>query len=243
MTNNPKHTIKLGSFHFQVINLSAPLQLNTEVFPGNPPPEREIFSTFEKHDCQHYVHRLGDHLFHPHGDAPNHQNPELSEHGFEHWGIDYAFNDATLIDLTQTPEAKEVDGIKFLTKITSQHLESFKDALHDKTAVVLRTGYDLWLKLNRKHNPDLIPYLDKGAAEILRSYENIRVIATDSLTIDRVGENICHRLLRDKFIVESMANLNLIPVANHHNFHLQTSPVAIVGATGGPVAAYAFIST
>jgi kynurenine formamidase len=42
-------------------------------------------------------------------------------------------------------------------------------------------------------------------------------------------------------IVESMVNLHSIPKDKSSSFDLQTSPVRIVGATGGPITAYAFI--
>jgi len=241
MSNNPKHTIKLGNQHFQVINLSAPLRLDTKVFPGDPPPEREVFCDIEEQGCLYHIHRLGDHLFHPHGDAPNHQNPEYSERGFEFWGLDFVFNDAIMIDLANAPEAKEINGIRLLQAITAKHLKPFQENIHNKTAIVIRTGYDIWLTQNHPHDPDLIPYLDESAGKFLHSQKQLKVIGTDSLTVDKVGSNTCHRLLRDNFLVEGLVNLDQIPQPAHSSFHLQTSPIAIEGASGGPVAAYAFI--
>ena len=191
--------------------------------------------------CLYHIHRLGDHLFHPHGDAPNHQNPEYSKRGFEYWGLDFVFNDAVLIDLSKAPETKEIDGIRFLRTITAKHLEPFLKNIHTNTAIVIRTGYDIWLALNRPHNPDLIPYLNEDAGKMLSSLNHLKVVGTDSLTVDQAGTNTCHRLLRDKFLVEGMVNLNQIPQAAHSRFHLQTSPIAVEGASGGPVTAYAFI--
>ncbi|MCK5679360.1 cyclase family protein [bacterium] len=239
--NNLKRTIKLGTQDFQLINLSAPLKLSTEVFPGDPQPKREIFSTIEKQGCLHHIHRLGDHLFHPHGDAPNHQNPEYSERGFEFWGLDFVFNDAVLIDLAKDPEAKEINGIRFLQAVTAKHLKPFQENIHTNTAIVIRTGYDIWLTQNRTHDPDLIPYLDEDAGKFLQSQKQLKVIGIDSLTVDKVGSNTCHRLLRDIFLVEGLVNLDQIPQSTHSGFHLQTSPIAIEGASGGPVTAYAFI--
>ena len=243
ITNNTKCRIKLGRQHFEIINLSAPLNLNTEVFPGDPPLERTVFCTIKEQGCLYHIHHLGDHLFHPHGDAPNHQNPEAYEHGFEYWGLDYVFNEALLIDLAKAPEAKEINNIRFLKTLTAEHLVPHLENIRTKTAIILRTGYDQWLARNYKHDPELIPHLTEEAGKLLNSMPQLKVIATDSITVDKPGSNTCHRMLKEKFIVEGMVNLNHIPESAHANFFLQTSPVAIEGASGGPVTAYAWIET
>jgi len=109
-------------------------------------------------------------------------------------------------------------------------------------AVLIRTGYDKWLEANKPHIPESLPYLNKEAAEFLASFKNIKVIGIDSLTIDPVGSHNSHQTLKSLLIVESLVHLCEIPKEARNNFDLQTSPVRIVGATGGPIAAYAFIS-
>lgn len=233
--------IKLGSKEFLVIDLTQPLSLEQEVYPGDPLLKRTVFSDIQETGWHHYIHEIGDHHFQPHGDAPNHQNPELMDKGFEIFDLNYCFNQAFMIDLSGSEKTKKVNGIRFLTEITKADLEPFADLLSEKSAVLLRTGYDKWLEKNLPHNPELLPYLAPEAAEYLASFKNLKVVGTDSLTVDPDGIHTSHRFLKEKLIVESMVHLHAIPENNRTSFDLQTSPVRIKGATGGPIMAYAFI--
>jgi len=38
---------------------------------------------FAKEKCQNNIYSVGDHNFHPHWDAPNHQNPQYKDRGFD----------------------------------------------------------------------------------------------------------------------------------------------------------------
>jgi kynurenine formamidase len=236
-----KKKIKLGSQNFLVIDLTLPLSLDQEVYPGDSKPLRKIFTSMEETGIQHYIHEIGDHHFHPHGDAPNHQNPDRMDQGIEVFDIDYSFNPALMIDLTNNPAATTIKGITFLKEITKEHLLPFASLLAEKGAVLFRTGYDKWVENNYPHKVELLPYFNEEAAKYLASFENIKVIGTDSLTVDPDGIQTAHRLFKDKLIVESLVHLYVIPEENHNRFDLQTSPVRIVGATGGPVTAYAFV--
>ncbi|MBI4650511.1 cyclase family protein [Candidatus Desantisbacteria bacterium] len=239
-TNNQK-IIKLENKKFKIISLSEPLNENTEVFPGDPKPEKKVFCTFEKDGCRYNIYSIGDHNYHPHGDAPNHQNLQYKNRGFEFWDLNFVFNKACLIDLSESGDSKKIDGIIYLRKITAKHLLPYIDQIKNNSALILRTGYDKYLKLNKKHIPDNIPYMDRSAIKIISKFNKIKVIGTDSLTIDEIGKSYAHRKFKDKLIVECLVNLYSIPEKNRSGFYLQTSPVAIVGATGGPVVAYAYI--
>ena len=233
--------IRLGSKEFLVIDLTKPLSLDQEVYPGDPLPKRTVFSDIEETGWHHYIHEIGDHHFQPHGDAPNHQNPELMDKGFEIFDLDFCFNPALMIDLTNSEKAKEIKGIKFLTEITKADLEPYAALLSEKGAVLLRTGYDRWLEQNLPHKPELLPYLTPEAAKYLASFKNLKVVGTDSLTVDPDGSHTAHQFLKEKLIVESMVHLHEIPENKRKCFDLQTSPVRIIGATGGPVIATVFI--
>lgn len=233
--------IKLGNTIFLVIDLTHPLSLDQEVYPGDSKPKRMVFSDMEETGWHHYLHELGDHHFQPHGDAPNHQNPELMEKGFEVFDLDYSFNSAFMIDLSHTEGARMLNGIKFREEIALVDLLPFEHQFEEKSAVVFRTGYDKWLENNFPHDPEKLPYFSPEAAEFIASFKNIKVVGTDSLTVDPHGSQKAHKLLKEKFIVESMVHLHAIPVKNMDSFDLQTSPVRIIGATGGPVIANAFI--
>ncbi len=236
-----KKEIRLGNTNYLVIDLTQPLGLNVEVYPGDPEPKRKVFSDIQKTGWHHYIHEIGDHNFQPHGDAPNHQNPELQNEGIEIFGLDYCFNSACLIDLSNSPEAKKFDGINYLVEVKKKHLEPFSEHLSQVGAVLIRTGYDKWLEANKPHTPENLPYLNKDTAEFVASFDNINVVGIDSLTIDSVGKHTSHQLLKEKMIVESLVHLYEIPAEAREKFDLQTSPIRIVGATGGPVVAYAFI--
>lgn len=236
-----KKIIKLGKCDFLVIDLMQPLSLDQEVYPGDPKPKRSVFTDIEETGWHHYIHELGDHHFQPHGDAPNHQNPELIDKGFDIFGLDYCFNPAFLIDLSESVKSKEFNGIQFLTEITLEDLKPFESLFSEKGAVLLRTGYDKYLENNLPHDPEQLPYFTAEAAEYLASFKNLKVVGTDSLTVDPHGIHTAHQYLKEKLIVECLVHLYDIPKDQRSEFDLQTSPVKIIGATGGPVTAYAFI--
>lgn len=236
-----KKEVQLGKHKYLVIDLTEPLKEETEVYPGDPKPEKEIFSDITKTGWQHHIYKIGDHNFHPHGDAPKHQNPEMQDKGFEIFGLDFCFNSACLVDLSDAQDAQEIDGIKYLIKVKKEYLEPFAKLFSQKKAILIRTGYDKWLETNKPHIPEKLPYFTKEAAEFIASLNNIKVVGTDSLTVDPVDIHDAHQILKNTMIVESLVHLYEIPEKARNNFNLQTSPVKIVGATGGPIVAYAFI--
>lgn len=240
--------VRLKGTGFLVVNLSHPMMLSTEVYPGDPKITRRVFSEIDETGYHHLVHEVGDHNFHPHADAPSHQNPELKDKGIEYWGMEHFFNNAMMIDLAPEDSLpvkeldcmKTSDGMSYRLKVKRENLTAYEDRLSKVGAVIIRTGYDKWLEANKPHNPNGIPYLTKDAAEYLVTFPNLRVIGTDSLTIDPVGVHDAHRILtKDKFIVECLVNLHKIPLESRSNFELITSPIVIKGSTGAPVVAYA----
>jgi len=228
--------ITLGNKKFLAIDLTEPLREDIEVYPGDPKPSKEVFSDIEKTGCQYHIYKLGDHIFHPHGDAPSHQNK--NSEGFETFNIEYCFNPAFLIDLSCSEDAEEIDGIKYLKKIEKKHIEKYSELLSSKKAVLIRTGYDRWTESNKPHSPDNLPFITKDAADFISGFKNIKVLGIDSLTVDPHGEHYVHKKFKDLMIVESMVHLYDI---TNKEFDLQTTPLRIIGATGGPVVAYAFI--
>ncbi len=236
-----KREIKLGNDKYLVIDLTEPLKENVEVFPGDPRPKKNVFSEIKKTGYQHHIYQIGDHVFHPHGDAPKHQNLNSRNKGFEIYDLDFCFNPACLIDLSKELEAKKLKGVKYLVKVERKHLEPYSRTISKKSALLIRTGYDKWLEKNNPHQPKNIPYLTKEAAEFVKSFRGIKVFGIDSITIDPPGIHDSHQVLKDLLIVESLVHLDQIPLKSKENFDLQTSPVKILGATGGPIVAYAFI--
>jgi len=234
-----KGGIKIGNSKYLVIDLSQPLSMDTELYPGDPKPERVVFSDIKKSGWHHYVHRVGDHVFQPHADAPNHQNPDMKDAGIEKFGIVYCFNEACMIDLSNQGDERE--GVKHIVEVRKEHLEPFYGIISGKGAVIIRTGYDRWLEENRPHVPERIPYLNREAAEYLSSFKGINVVGIDSLSVDPPGRHDSHQILKNMLIVESLVHLHEIPEGSRECFNVQTSPLRIKGATGGPVVAYAFI--
>ncbi len=233
--------IMLGRNRYLAIDLTQLLRLNVEVYPGDPKPERKEFSNIGKTGWQHFIHSIGDHNFQPHADAPNHQNLELQNKGIESFGLKYFFNKAILIDLSNAAESQDFDGIRYLREVRRKHLDKFEKQLSNVGAVAVRTGYDIWLEQNRPHKPENLPYLSREAANFIASFSGINVIGIDSLTVDLAGMHDSHQLLSSRLIVESLVHLHKIPLEARMGFDLQTSPVKIEGATGGPVTAYAFV--
>lgn len=234
--------IRLSGIKYRIINLTEPLRENTEVFPGDPKPQKTVFLSFKKGDCRYNTYSIGDHNYHPHGDAPNHQNPGYKNRGFEFWDLDFVFNKACLIDLSESKDSIKLKGITYLKKITGKHILPYISQIEKSSALILRTGYDKWLESNKKHIPGNIPYIDESAVDMISKFKTLKVIGTDSLTIDGIGKSYAHRRFKDKLIVECLVNLYGIPKKHSFDFYLQTSPIAIIGATGGPILAYAYIS-
>ena len=160
----------------------------------------------------------------------------------EIYGLSWAFHRACMIDLSGSAEAEEHDGIPFLTRIRKEHLSPVAYRLKETEALLIRTGYDRWLEQDRPHHPETLPHLDPEAARMIASFKNIRVLGIDSLTVDAFGEQVSHLALKDMMIVEALVHLYEVPESHRACFTLQTSPVRIVGATGGPVIAYAYIT-
>ncbi|MBT4805491.1 cyclase family protein [Candidatus Woesearchaeota archaeon] len=239
MEHKKQKIITLGGIKFLAINLSEPLREDVEVFPGDPKPVKKVFSDIDKTGYEHYVYSVSDHNFHPHGDAPSHQNRGMKS--YEGFDMNYFFNPACIIDISDSSEAEEHEGIKYLVQVTKKHLSTYSEIISKKNAVIIRTGYDRWLEANKKHNINKTPYLSKEAGEFLAGFKNIKVIGIDSLTVDAPECHDVHQLFKEKLIVESLVNLYNIPEESKNNFDLQTSTIAIVGASGGPVTAFAFI--
>lgn len=233
--------IVLGNRKYLVVDLTQPLRLDVEVYPGDPKPQRKVFTDIGQTGWHHYIHEIGDHNFQPHGDGPNHQNPDLQHKGSEVFGLDYFFNSACLIDLSKSAQAAQYSGETYLVEVTLDHLKPFAKQLSSVGAVIIRTGYDRILEKNKPHIPEKLPYLSESAAEFIASFVNIKVVGIDSLTVDPPGCHTSHKILKDFLIVESLVHLSEIPVKNRSNFDLQSSIVRIIGATGGPVVAYAYI--
>src|SRR3989338_2437677 len=198
----PSKEIILSNAKFLAIDLTQPLKESTEVYPGDPKPVKEVLSDIHKTGYEHYIYKISSHNFHPHADAPKHHTIELQNKGAESFGLEYCFNSAFLIDLSND---------KYLVEVKIEHLKPFAKLLSQKKAVLIRTGYDKWLEANKLHNPKTIPYLTEPAAKFIASFDNIKVIGIDSLTVDSFGNNSVHRILKNKMIIEAMVNLHEIP--------------------------------
>lgn len=161
--------------------------------------------------------------------------------GIEVFGRGYWFNSAVMIDLSNIDEAEDHDGANYLIEVTKDHLTSYRSFLSKRGAVIIRTGYDRCLEQNRQHKADTIPFLTLEAAEYIASFPDLKVVGIDSLTVDAVGKHKAHQALQNTMIVESIPHLHNIPSNNCLDFFLQTVPIRILGATGGPVVAIAYV--
>lgn len=228
----------IGGIPFQIIRLSKIIDLDTEPFPNDPEIKKSVVADMDKVGVQHNSYQVSDHIFRPHADAPNHQNPEAKNKGIEVYNTDDFFNSACMVDLTKNT-SKISNHIKI--KIKKEDLIPFEKLIKEKNAIIIRTGYDKYIEANLKHSKDTIPFFTEDAAKYLSSFENIKVIATDSLTVDKPGYNISHQIFKNKLIIEALVHLDKIPEKYTHDFDLETSIIQISGATGGAVSAFAFI--
>ena len=238
-------SVIFGDKKIDVIDLTLTMDMGSQTFPGDPCPSREVFSELEKTGYEHYVHSLGDHFFAPHADAPNHQCADLRDKGVESWGFDFEFNRALLIDLQNHPNAEVFDSIKLLIEISLEYLKPYEDSLRQVSAMLVRTGAEQWRLENKPYSPEVIPYFSSEAGEYIASFDNLKVVGIDSLTVDRVNLDKpihdVHLSLKNKLIIESLVHLGQIPKAFHKGFMLQTALLKIKGATGCPVIARGYL--
>ncbi len=94
----PSKKINLAGKEFLMIDLTEPISEETEVYPGDPKVKREIISKIEETGWEHYIHHLSDHHFHPHCDAPKHQNKDMQDKGVEIFNTEV--NQTLLIDVS-----------------------------------------------------------------------------------------------------------------------------------------------
>jgi len=235
--------IQMGDVKFLAVDLTQPLSLDVNEYPGTPKPERSVFARIGVEGHEFYTHLLGDHVSHPHADAPKHQNADLKDKGMEVFDISFWYNRACLIDLSETEEAEDhnKNGVKYVMAVQTRHLGPINPHLEKRGAVVIRTGYDRHTEQNKVPDKNTLPYLTEEVARFLSAFPNIKVVGIDSLTVDPFGKHGAHQALKDKMIIESLVNLHEIPPQNCIDFMLQTTPIIIEGATGGPVVACAYI--
>lgn len=236
----PTTQVRIAGQTIDVVDLTLPISPDTEVFPGDPTIDRSVFSTCAETGFEHYVHAIGDHACVPHADAPKHQNPDRQHQGVEIFGLADEFHRARLIDLTGADEVVTIDGIAMLQAVDRHHLEDHD--LSGVSAVVVRTGAEAWRLSGRPFRPECISYFTPAAGEYLRDQGQLRVVAIDSLTVDHVVPgapvHTVHQLLVDKIIVESVVHLDEL---TRDTFLLQVALLRIVGATGCPVIARAYL--
>jgi len=238
-------TVLFGSQKVQVVDLTHVMDLDSQIFPGDPCPKREVFSEITQTGYEHYVHNISDHFFAPHADAPNHQCPDLQHKGVENWGFNMEFNRALLVDLQHHADAKVFDSISLLIKIAVAHLMPYEKLLHEVSALVVRTGSENWRLNNKPYSPEVIPHFSKEAGEYVASFDNIKVVGIDSLTVDEVVPSKpvhdVHWIFKEKLIIESLVHLEEIPEEFRNGFLLQTALLKIKGATGCPVIARGYL--
>lgn len=224
-------------------NLSMTLEKGMPVYPGDPELDFEQHLDISKcgfgYNIIHFPEHCGTHV-----DAPNHQNLD-DPRGVEAWDHPkFKSNFMYFIDLSNAPEAQEFGGIKYLLKVTDEHLKPHIDKMKGRGAILIRTGYDKFLEARKKHVEGEIPYLTKEAAGLLAKLDNINVIGIDSLTIDETGkkdsngksipvQDAHHALTKKKMVIESLVNLHRLNKSRLYK--LISEPVIIKGATGAPV--------
>lgn len=221
----------------KVISLNQDLCFDSKSNPGHPPAfKREIISRRDKDGFENYVHHIADHSFRPHIDAPNHYSD--SEQGAEKFSsLNNLFHKVLVIDLTHEKETEEVEGLRIIKEILLKHIERFSDDISKVSALIIRTGYDKWTENLEKHELKNIPYFSHDAAMFLSSFENLKVIGTDSINIDKPNENSIHKIFTNMMIIEGLVNLSAAPESG---CILMVSPLIIEGATGAPAKVYIF---
>lgn len=236
-----KTKINLFGKKLTVISLNQDLCFDSKSYPGHPPVfHREIVSKKEKDGFENYVHQIADHSFRPHIDAPNHFC-DTTDGAEVFSSTENMFHETLIIDLTTEDESEEIEGIRITKEILLKHIEPYQDKISEKSALILRTGYDKWTESMSKNEMKNIPYFSKEAATFISTFKNLKVVATDSINVDKHDENIIHNIFKEKMIVEGLVNLHKIKSSQHDKLMIMIAPLIIEGATAAPAKVYAFL--
>ena len=207
-----------------VIDLTHPLNVDTPLFPGTPPPMIEDVATLDVDGYREKRISLHAHTG-THIDAPAH----IIEDGptLDRLPVDVFWGSALVFDCSGHP----VIGLDGLLPMA--------DRLRHLDFLILATGWHRHWGQPRYFAD--FPVLSQKTAEWLVE-TGLKGIGVDALSVDPLDDTrlpVHHILLgAGMVIVENLANLDRLPEGS---FHFSCLPLAIQDADGSPVRAVAVL--
>jgi len=212
----------------RVIDLSHPIDANTQVYPGDPVPKLEQHSTIDK-------------------DGFNLMSVEMGSQSGTHVDAPYHFDNGT-------PKIDELELSKFIgealvldcswvTARESITLEKVKDQLPEAIPqmVLFRTNWDQFYKTDEYFNN---PYLDAALVELFIS-KGVSCFGIDAINVDEtpddthpgIGFPVHHLIAKAAGVIcENLTNLSAIDFKNPI---VSLLPMKFIGIDGAPVRAVA----
>ena len=201
----------------KIIDLSYKLNNNMSSYSEAEKAKISDFATFEK---DHYNEKKLDIFSHTgtHIDAPYHMIDKAKT--IDKYPIEYFIGKALLIDISEYYMVP---------------LEDFKEnerRLKEADFVIFRTGWDIYFGTDEYLK--FYPTIDSDCAEYLASFDNIRGIGTDTISVDSFDtkEYEVHKAIlgSGKIIIENLKNLN--EIEDKTMFTIQALPINIENGDG-----------
>ena len=212
----------------RVIDLSHPIDANTQVYPGDPVPKIEQHSTIDKDGFNLMTVEMGSQSG-THVDAPYHFDngtPKIDE-----LELSKFIGEALVLDCS---------WVKARESIT---LEKVKDQLPEviPQMVLFGTNWDRFYKTDEYFNN---PYLDAALVELLIS-KGVSCFGIDAINVDEtpddthpgIGFPVHHLIAKAAGVIcENLTNLSAIDFKNPI---VSLLPMKFIGIDGAPVRAVA----
>ena len=212
----------------RVIDLSHPIDANTQVYPGDPVPKIEQHSTIDR-------------------DGFNLMSVEMGSQSGTHVDAPYHFDNGTPkideLELTKFIGPALVIDCSWVRARESITLEKVKDQLPDviPQMVLFKTNWDRFYGTDEYFNN---PYLDASLVELLIA-KGVTCFGIDAINVDEtpddehpgVGFPVHHLIAKAAGVIsENLTNLSAI---NFENPLVSLLPMKFIGIDGAPVRAVA----
>jgi kynurenine formamidase len=213
----------------QIVDLSHPINAETQVYPGDPVPQLSPATTIDR-DGYNVLHVSMGSQTGTHVDAPYHFLADGAR--IDAMDLSMFLGPATVVD---------VRGCAPRSVITWSQLEPSLAQMASRSILVLHTGWSRhWRSPAYLHHP----YLARDAAEGIVA-AGVRTVAIDAMSVDETpppggepGGYAAHDVLlgAGSAIVENLTNLDAV---DFEPALLSVLPIRLADADGAPVRAVA----
>ena len=206
------------------VDLSWPIKATTPIYPGDPVPKIEVFTTIQSIGYNLFSVYIGSQTG-THVDAPFHFLN--SGDTIDRMELDFFFGEGLIID---------VIGRSAFSKIKMYDILKYDQKIRQGGIILFRTD---WHYKHGTEDYERHPYLDIEVAEYLVS-KQVKTVGVDTLNLDKTGgtEFPVHELFaRERVMVaENLRNLDKV---DFQNPLIAAFPLNLEGCDGAPIRAVA----